>query len=140
MNRKKENISLLMGKVAMICFFLFVNFSFRSSDCSGNKSFCQRTPIVHVFNADKSAISDHSAILVSSRFLSTFYNSFVPTEILALNTCNKIYLKIICSANKVDQLLKICKAKFIVIKPQIIDIGAFHNRTSLNNDEVSSIS
>jgi hypothetical protein len=140
MNRKKENINLLMGKVAMICLFVFIIFAFRSSDCSGNKSFCQRTPIVHVFNADESAFSEHSAILVSSRVLSTFYNSFVPSEIPALNTCNKINLKIICSANKVDQLLKICKAKFIVIKPQIIDIGSFHNRTSLNNDEVPSIS
>jgi hypothetical protein len=135
MNRQKENINLLIGKVGMICLFLFLIF-FKNTDYSERYFFRQSTPIpiVNVIEVD------HSVAFVASTSSPNFYSSFVACEILTLNACNQNHLAIICSNNKINQLLKNCKEQFIIIKPRIIDLDSFHIQTSLNNEEISSIS
>ncbi len=132
---QKENINLLIGKVGMICLFLFIVF-FKNSDYSERYFFRQSTPIPIVNVID----IDHSVVFVAPTSFPNFYSSFVACEILSLNVCTEKLCAIINSNNKANQLLKECKEQFIIIKPQIIDLDLFHIRTSLNKEEVSSIS
>jgi len=140
MNKKRENINLLIGKVAMIGLFILIIFAFKNTDCSGKYRFCQSGRIVHVLNIDKPPILDKSAILVSQISSKDFNGSIVACKIFAFNICNKNNFLIICSNNKVNQLLKNCNEKFLIIKPQISDFASYPIRTSLNNEEISSIS
>ena len=140
MNRKEENINLLIGKVLMICLFVLIIFAFKSTDYSDKYSFCRNGRIINVIDVDKSANLDKSAILVSQISSKDFNGSIVACKIFAFNICNKNNFLIICSNNKVNQLLKNCQERFLVIKPQVLDFDSYHIRTSLNNEEISLIS
>jgi len=144
MNRQKENIDLLIGKVAVICFFLLIFFAFKGTDCPNRDSFTKsayqtfyRIPIHVTSTIEQNWEVNKLAILVEPIYFSAFYDALITLE---FNACNKSNFRIICSNNKVNQLLKNCKEQFIVIKAQIIDFNSFHIRTSLNNEEISLIS
>jgi len=137
MNRKEENINLLIGKVVMICLILFIIFAFKSADYSDKYSYCQCGRIIHVHNVDKPANLDKSAILVSQISSEDFNSSIAACEILTFNICNKNNFLVICSNNKANQLLKNCMELFLEIKLQISDFDLHPIRASLCNEEIS---
>jgi hypothetical protein len=147
MKRQKENIDLLIEKVAVICLFLLILFAFKSTDCPNRDSFSKsayhtfnRIPIHVTSTIEQISEVNKLAILVEPISFSAFDNGLAPIEFVTFNICDKENFKIINSNNKVNQLLKNCKEQFIVIKPRIIDLDSFHIRTALNNEEISSIS
>jgi len=137
MNRQKENNISLIERFMMIGLFLFIIFLLRSSDCTNKDSFYYGT--TYRQGATIEHIIAKSPILVS--ILPPDFNSpIVACEIFTFNACNKNNFNIICSNNKVNQLLKNCQERFLVIKPQVLDFDSYHIRTSLNNEEISLIS
>lgn len=154
MNGQKENIGLLIGKVTIVCLFLFL-FALKSIDCSVKHSFSKISAVEQIGVVNKLPILNkpvfspsfnifgqlykvnNTAILVESVFVPTFYDALNTFE---FNVCDKENYKIINSTNKVCQLLKECKVQFIIIRSQIFDFNPFHIRTSLNREDISSIS
>jgi hypothetical protein len=135
MNRQKENNISLIERFMMIGLFLFIIFLLRSTDCTDKDSFYYTTyrqgaAIEHIIAKSPSLVS----------ILPDFNSPIVACEIFTFNACNKNNFNIICSNNKVNQLLKNCQKRFLVIKPQVLDFDSYHNRTSLNNEEISLIS
>lgn len=141
MNRKEENSNLLIGKVVMICLFLFIIFAFKSTGYSDKYSFCQCGRI-HVINVDMSVNLDKSTIHNNSATLSSPISlpDIPACEIFTLHICNKNNFLLICSNNTTNQLFKNCKERFLVIKPFIFDFDSHPIRASLNNEEISLIS
>jgi hypothetical protein len=140
MNRKNENSNLLKEKVLMIGLFLIIIFAFKSTAYAGKNSLCQRTPIAYNLDVDKSAIFGKAAILVSQISSKDFNSTVVACEIFTLNLHNKNNFLVVFSNNKVNQSLKNCKEQFLEIKPRISDSEPYHVRTSINTEEIPSIS
>jgi hypothetical protein len=142
MNRKEENINLLIVKVVMICLFLIIIFTFKSTDYSDKYSFCQCGRITHVIDVDMSVNIDKSTIHNNSATLSSPVSSpnIAACEIFTFNICNKNNFLFICSNNTTNQLFKYRKKLFLVIKPLIFEFDSHPIRASLNNEFISLIS
>ena len=155
MNRQKENIGLLIGKVAIVCLFLFL-FVFKPTDCPSRRSLSKIGTVEQIEVVNKLPLLNKLVFFQS--FNNTFdqlyevNNTALPSEpffvpalydaciIFRFNGCDKENYKIINSNNKICQLLKECVEQFNVIKPQIIDLDSFHILTSLNSEELALIS
>jgi hypothetical protein len=136
MDKQKENINSLMRRLLMVGLFMFITFAFKTTDCSAKDSFCSNTHIVHFHDFGKTTIQNNSAILASS----VSFPNIAACELFTLKICSKISFKVIYSNIEANQLLKDCKKQFLEIKPHITDLSLFRIRTSLNTDEISSIS
>jgi hypothetical protein len=134
MNRQKEDMDFLIRKIITIGLFLFIFFIFKSTDCSNIESFNKSVAIEHVLTID------NSAILVKPISFPNLQNLLVSCDLFTFNNSNKENFKIICSNIKTNHLLRLCKERFIEIKPQIIDLNSYHIRASLNNEVISLIS
>ena len=155
MNRQKENIDLLIGKVSIVFLFLIL-FILKTTDCFGGDSFNKSGAIEQIgvvikfpvpnktifsvpFNNTSEQLCkvNNTASLVESVFVPTLCDAVTTFKFKAYDKEND---KIINSNNKVCQLFRECKVQFIVIKPKIIDRVLLYCRTSLNDEEFSSIS
>ncbi len=131
---QKEDIIFFVRKAFTFGIFLFILFIFKSTDCTNIDSVYKSDTIEHVSGID------NSAILVEPLSFPKFENSLVSCDLFAFNNSNKDNFKIICSNIKTNHLFRLSKERFIVIKPQIIDLNLYHIRTSLNNEEIPLIS
>lgn len=137
MNKLKSNINSLIGTAFVVGLFMLIVCLCGNADGTNHHSFSHRTPIqvVHVMEVD------HSALHVSTNQSTDFYPSFVACKVpFPIHAFNKTTRTIISSNHKVNLLLKNSKNQFIVIKPMVIDFVSFHVRTSLDNEDIPSIS
>jgi hypothetical protein len=134
MRRQSENIDSLIRALFTIGLFIIVHFAFRSPDCTSSNSSNQGAANEQVSGTGNLGIP---AQPISFRGLE---NSLVTFDTLTYNSDDQENFRIICSDNRTNNLLLLCKERFKEIKPQIIDHHPHLIRASLNNGEVPLIS
>ncbi len=134
MNRPIENIDLLIRRVFAIGLFLFVLLIFKSTHSSVDESYNESGITEVAFE------NDNSAILVESFSFPAIDNLLASYELHSFNNNNNGIYKIICSNNKIKQLLLISNQRFLNIKPHLFIPYPHHVRTSLNGEDIPLIS
>lgn len=134
MDKQKENMDSFIRKVFVIGFFLFFLFVFKSTGYSDSNSLNNSITIENAIEIN------NVAILVEPVSFPDFDNSLVFCDLVAINIYNSDNYKIICSNNKANHLIKLCKKRFKDIKIYNFDPDQHQARSSLNNKEIPLIS
>jgi hypothetical protein len=107
---------------------------FKNADSRNDDSVYKTGIIEHVLEFG------NTAVIADPITFKCIDNTLVKCEIPSFSSSNSDRLQIIYSNSEENNMFRICKERFIKIKPQVLDINLYHIRTSLNNEGILLIS
>lgn len=134
MNNQKENIELILGRVAVICFFIFAFFALFTPNNSNQESIDKVAAIEQLSEIDHFAIPVNPVNFPSPN-IKLIFGKQIPVDLFDIGS-----FKIICLNKDVKHLLRLNKKRFQKIKSARSNPEEFHIRSSVSNEEPPSIS
>jgi len=134
MNSQKGNIDLILRRFKLIGLFVLILFAFKNTNSGKADSGANAISLEQVIEVN------NSAVLFTPTVFKYIDNTLAASRISSYRNINYDNFKINYTNSRVDLLLRICKAKFVKIKPRFAILKLYYIQTSLNNGEIPLIS